>query len=66
MLALFLPKQGPKRAIFKLLPTFYEMEISKKIQSGWNIKGKLWTLIEIVITLKFIKTNLNLSKLTYF
>ena len=37
------------------------METRKKLQSGWTLKGKIWTkldpFLEMGITLKFTETN---------
>ena len=45
------------------------METRKKLQSGWILKGKIWTkldpFLEMGITLKFTETNLFLIKLDY-
>ena len=45
------------------------METRKKLQSGWTLKGKIWTkldpFLEMGITLKFTETNLFLIKLDY-
>ena len=50
------------------------MEISKQIQTGWNLKVKakgqnvdqIQPLLEVGITLKFTETNLFLIKMDYF
>ena len=45
------------------------MKTRKKLQSGWTLKGKIWTkldpFLEMGITLKFTETNLFLIKLDY-
>ena len=45
------------------------MDISKRIQSEWNLNGKIWSIslqLEMGITLKFTETKLFLVTMDYF
>ena len=73
MLALFLPKQGPKRAIFKHF-TFFFQNYSIIVWKWGGGDSKVWNFdwIQplgnghyILYTLKITKTNLFLIKMDY-
>ena len=74
MLALFLPKQGPKRAIFKHFTFFFFKTKALEYKNGGGGDSKVWNFdwIQllgnghyILYTLKITKTNLFLIKMDY-